>query len=88
MAFTHSIGVTYKNDAGTITSTTNTYTGDLEHNFDQAVPISTTNQTTSIAFTKSKIVSLVIYSDQALTIKTNSTSTPRLVLLAPMPHCL
>ena len=75
--FTHSEGVTYKNDAGTITSTTNLYTGDLEHNFDLAVPVSTTNFPTAIAFAQNKIVSFVLFADQALTVKTNSTTTPQ-----------
>lgn len=76
MAFTHVKGVTYKNDAGTIASVTNTYTGNAEANLELSVAASTTNGEHDLVFTAASIVSLCIYATAALTIKTNSTSAP------------
>lgn len=74
--FTHTHGITYKNDAGTITSTTNTYTGNAEINYEAVIPVSTTNQAVTIDFTRAHIVSFVLYASNPVTIKTNSTTTP------------
>lgn len=73
MAFTHTLGRTYKNDAGTLASSTVSYTGNNENDLSVAVAASTTNEPHDFAVTLSKIVSMAIYSDQAITIKTNST---------------
>lgn len=76
MVFTHTLGVTYKTDAGTITSTTDSYQADCEHDIDDSVPASTTNKEFDIAITKANIKSMVLYSDQSVTLKTNSTTSP------------
>jgi hypothetical protein len=75
--FTHSVGVLYKNDSGTITSTTHTYTDDSEIGLDGVVAAGATNKEFDVAFTLTKVISLVLFSDQALTLKTNSTSSPQ-----------
>lgn len=72
--FTHSHGVTYKNDAGSITSTTHVYTGNSERNYQAIIPVSTTDSPVVLTFPTANIVSSVLYSDRALTIKTNSTA--------------
>ncbi len=74
--FTHVLGVSYKTDAGQITSTTDSYTGNAENDLEAVVAGSTTNQEYDMAITVSKIVSMVVYSDKALVIKTNSTGSP------------
>ena len=76
MSFTHSIGVTYKTAEGTITSTTDTYTADAEYALDDQVAASTTNKEFDLSLTKANIKSMVLYSDQAVTILTNSTGAP------------
>jgi hypothetical protein len=76
MSFTHSIGVTYKTAEGTISSTTDTYTADAEYALDDVVAASTTNKEFDMALTGANIKSMVLYSDQAVTIKTNSTGSP------------
>jgi hypothetical protein len=75
--FTHSIGVVYKNDEGAITSTTHTYTNDTEQGVDALVPAGATNKEWDIAITVANMKSMVLYSDQNVTLKTNSTSSPQ-----------
>src|ERR1043165_6427194 len=72
MAFTHSVGTTYKNDAGTLASVNASYTGNNENDLSVSVAASTTLEEHDIAVTLSKIKSLAIYSDQAVVLKTNS----------------
>jgi hypothetical protein len=74
--FTHTLGVTYKNDAGTITSTTDTFNADAEANLDITVAAGATNLEADITFDPTKAQSLVLFSDKDLTLKVNSTSSP------------
>jgi hypothetical protein len=76
MAFTHSVGTTYKNDAGTLASVNASYTGNNENDLSVSVAASTTLEEHDIAVTLSKIKSLAIYSDQAVVLKTNSGTSP------------
>lgn len=75
--FTHSVGVLYKDDAGTISSTTHSYTDDTEYGLDGLVLAGAVNKEFDIALTLANLKSLVLFSDQAITIKTNSTSSPQ-----------
>jgi hypothetical protein len=70
---THSVGVTYKTAEGTIASTTDTYTADAEYVIDETIAASTTNKEIDMTLTKANIKSLCLYSDQAVTVNTNST---------------
>ena len=74
--FTHTYGVLYRSGAGTITNTTDSFTGNAEVNYDDTIPGTTTNKEADLAITVANIVSMVIHSDQALTIKTNSSTVP------------
>lgn len=74
--FIHSIGVSYKNDAGSIASTTSTVTGDQELNYDSAVAAGAVNAHVVASILHATLLSVCLYSDQAVTIKTNSTSSP------------
>jgi hypothetical protein len=76
MAFTHTLGRTYKTDAGTIASTTDTYSGNAENDLSVSVVGPVTNEEHDLQVAVGDIVSLVIYSDHAVTIKTNSTGSP------------
>lgn len=87
MAFTHRFTQTYNTDVGQIATATQSFTGDEENDFDGQVPANTTNQAATLQVIKANMVSVLIYSDQALTIKTNSSSTPQdtIVLAAGVP---
>jgi hypothetical protein len=76
MALTHRVGITYSSDAGTITNTTDTYTGDGEGNFDGTIASGVTNAEVDVTVDVSAIKSFVMFSTQAVTVKTNSTSAP------------
>jgi hypothetical protein len=76
MALTHKVGVVYSSDAGTITNTTDTYTADGESQYDGTIATGVTHGEIDIAVDVSAIKSMVMYSTQALTVKTNSTSAP------------
>lgn len=82
--FTHKVGVTYSNDAGTITSTTDTYLVDSEVNLDEVVAAGQTNKEYDISITQANIKTMVLMSTQPVTLKTNSTSAPQetIVLVA------
>lgn len=75
--FTHSVGIVYKNDAGSITSTTDSYIDNAEVNIDLTVP----NASTNLAITVPNIVvanvkSMVLFSSKDVTLAVNSSSTP------------
>lgn len=78
--FTHSIGVSYKTAEGNIASTTSSQTGDQEFNYDAAVSAGAVNAAVLAPITKADLLSVCIYSDQAITIKVNSTSSPQEVI--------
>jgi hypothetical protein len=63
-------------------------TGNTEVNFDQSIAAGATNQNFIIALDVSQIKVIVIKSDQALTIKTNSSGSPTntINLLAGVPY--
>jgi hypothetical protein len=75
--FTHTMGKTYKSDAGTVASTTQSFTGDAEIQYKGAIAANTTDGRITLAVTKANIRSMVIYCDQDCTIKTNSSTTPQ-----------
>lgn len=75
MSFTHSIVTSYKTAAITVTNTTDTYTSDGEVNESFVVPASTTNYEVDVVVDVSQIKAMVMYSDLAVTVKTNSTGT-------------
>lgn len=81
--FTHTTGITYKSDAGTITSTTETFTGDIESDYDGVIPPSTTNAEVDIAVTQANIQSMVLFSNVATTLKVNSSSSPVDTIVLP-----
>jgi len=70
MAFSHSIGVLYKSQEGTISNTTQAFTGNAEEGVDVSVPAATTAQAEALAVTVANIVSCCLFSNLALTVKT------------------
>jgi len=85
--FTHTLGTTYKTDAGTIASVTAIYVADSESNLDDTVAGSTTNKEFDLAITKSDVISMIMFSNEAVTLKTNSSGSPSdtISLAANMP---
>lgn len=71
----HTVTITYRNAAGTLTST-KTLTNIGEINIDEAIAASSTNHEIDVAIDVSTVVMLGITCDRAVTIKTNSTSSP------------
>ena len=75
--FTHTLTTGYKTDEGTVTSVGQSFTGDGELGVNDSVAASTTNKHYAVAVTKTQIVAMVLYASKAVTIKTNSSSTPQ-----------
>ena len=74
--FTHTTTIGYKSDAGTITSTVETFQGDGEADYDGVIPANSTNVEIDIVVPVAKIRSMVLFCAVAMTIKTNSSSAP------------
>jgi hypothetical protein len=74
--FTHAVGITYRNDAGTVAATTMNYTGDDESNFNETIAASSTNVDYDWTLEKDDLVSLAIFASAAMTLKTNSSGSP------------
>lgn len=85
MSITHTITRSY-NDGTRVLSGTVTETAGQANNIDESIPIATNTQV-AFAFTKTKLMSICILSDQDVTIKTNSTGSPAetLTILANKP---
>jgi hypothetical protein len=74
---THAVTITWtSNNAGLLQSSV-TLTGQEENNLGFSLPGSTTNELHSLAFLVAKLVLFLVYSDQDITIKTNSSGSPQ-----------
>ncbi len=76
MAFTHKITSSYTTDEGNIVNSVDTQTGSTEVGYDFTVGATTDNQEVDIGFLHANTKSLVFWSSTALTVKTNSSSSP------------
>jgi len=76
MAFTHTVGITYRTAAGTIASTTDSYNADGEVNLESVIAAGANNAEHQIAFDPADTKSMVLFSNQALTIRTNNNASP------------
>jgi hypothetical protein len=74
--FNHQITTIYGTDEGNAIAVNSKYTGTAEVGFDGTVPATTDNQEVDIAWLHANVHSLLLYSSQPLTIKTNSSSVP------------
>ncbi|SRR6266498_1469931 len=83
MAFTHSVGVVYKSQEGTIANTTDSFVGNAEEGLDVAVPASTTDQVEALAITVANIVSVCLFSAVALTVKTYAAGVLKQTIALP-----
>lgn len=75
--FTHKIGQTYTDATGTIKSIVSTYTADCELGVDDTVNAGATDKEFDAVVTKDNILSMVITCDKAVTVKTNSDTSPQ-----------
>ncbi len=76
MSLTHQVLTTYKNSAGTVVAITDSYTDDFEVQLDHATAASTTNEEIDFAITYANVKCMLMYSDQTVTVKSNSTGAP------------
>lgn len=74
MPIVHTITRQYADQSTNKLTQTETITGNSERNFDQSVPIAANTQY-FLPFTRSKMLSLAIKSDQDVTIYTNAASS-------------
>jgi hypothetical protein len=71
--FTHTVSISYKTDAGTISTTTVTNTADTEVGLQTVVDASAVNFFRALTVNKTQLISLAIKATKACTIKTNTT---------------
>jgi hypothetical protein len=74
--FNHQITSTYATDEGNAISAVSKYTGTAEVGFDGTVAATTDLVEVDIAWIRANVHALLLYSNQALTIKTNNSGTP------------
>ena len=74
--FNHSINTGYGTDEGNAITVISKYTGSTEVAYDGTVAATTDLQEVDIAFIRANVHALLLYSSQALTIKTNNSGTP------------
>src|SRR5438445_750236 len=77
MAYTHKITTGYTSDMGAISSTVETFVGTAQVGIDVPVVAGAVNALEALAITQANIVSICIFSDKGLTVKTNSSGSPQ-----------
>lgn len=76
MSITHTVTRSYKDQSPNALTYIESVTDAYERNFDQLVPIAT-NTLYNVSLIQAKLKSVCLKSDQALTIKTNSSGSPQ-----------
>ena len=74
--YSHSILTTAKNTDGVFGTSTVTFAGDAEDNFNFTTPLATTNEPHVFVVAKAALVDVIINVSGACVITTNSTTTP------------
>lgn len=74
--FNHQITSTYATNEGNAISAVTKYTGTAEVGYDGSVPATTDLVEVDIAWIRANVHALLLYSSQALTIKSNNSTTP------------
>jgi hypothetical protein len=74
--FNHSITQGYADDAGSVKSVNTKFTGQTADGFDGVVNAGATDFEIDVEWKNSAVQSLCLWSDQAVSIKTNSTTAP------------
>ena len=76
MSFTHTVGTTYRTDAGTIINTSEAVVGTKNSGFDTQILPGVT-ATLSVAISASLLQSMMMWADQPITMMTNDPHTPQ-----------
>src|SRR5689334_13461704 len=74
--FTDTIAITYSGNGKAVSTPVGSYTGTEDAGVATVITAATTNQAIAIAFPYATIKALVMSSDQDVTVKVNSTTTP------------
>jgi hypothetical protein len=80
--FTHTLGITYRDDAGTLASTTKAYTADDESNFNETIAALASNVVYGWTLKKDALVAVGIFASAAMTVTTNSGADDTITLAA------
>ncbi len=83
MPFTHRVGQTYSSNNGTVSSVTTTLTSDSEVAVDATIAAATTDRLVDVRVVVARLQSFVMYSSTAVTVETNSASTPTNTITIP-----
>lgn len=74
--FTDSISISYTGNGKSVSTPVGSYTGSKDAGIATVIPAGSTNLALAIVFTYAGIQSLVMSTDQDLTVKVNSSTTP------------
>jgi hypothetical protein len=74
--FNHSITQGYADDGGTVKTVTTRFTGQGLEGWDGVIAAGATNAPVDAEWLNANVQSLCVWSDQAVTIKTNSSTAP------------
>jgi|SRR6516162_6867975 hypothetical protein len=74
--FNHSITTGYADEGGNVQTVINKYAGQTEKGFDGTITAGATNSPITLSWTITAMQSFMMWSSQALTVKTNSSSSP------------
>jgi len=75
--FTHLRSVSYSVDGAQVVNVNTTQTGTEEQNVDVEISASTTNEQLNFAITLANLKSAMLYADNPVALKTNSTGSPQ-----------
>ena len=74
--FNHTITTGYADEGGNVQTVVTKYTGQTEVGFDGTITAGSTNAPVNLAWQHAPMQSFMLWSDQALTVKTNSSTAP------------
>ncbi len=74
--FTDTVSISYQTPAGVAAAVTTAYTGNTEQNASSLCNINATTEI-DVTFIKANLQSLLLYCDQTITLKTNSSGAPQ-----------
>lgn len=74
--FTDTVGISYQTPAGVAAAVTLSYPGNTEQNVDETCNVNATTEI-DVTFIKANLQCLLLYCDQTITLKTNSSGAPQ-----------
>lgn len=76
MTFNHTTTINYKTNTGTVAASVITQSSATEQALDNVITAGASNVHFVMAVDVEEVISFLMYSDQAITVKTNSSSAP------------